>query len=65
MAGQSPSTTGVNVMSRPSTSCFSEHPEDVDARHKAGHDGVMVRRLGFWRSRVGRDKKMGSPHSRG
>jgi predicted small integral membrane protein len=42
MAGHSPSKTGVNaLLSRPSTSCFTRR-KDVDARHKAGHDGGEV-----------------------
>src|ERR1044071_2720126 len=42
MAGRSPSKTGVNaLLSRPSTSCFLGMIEDVDARHKAGHDELM------------------------
>jgi hypothetical protein len=39
MAGHSPSKTGVNaLLSRPFTS-FRCKKEDVDARHKAEHDG--------------------------
>jgi hypothetical protein len=39
MAGHSLSKTGVNaLLSRPSTSFYFY---DVDARHKAGHDGFV------------------------
>jgi hypothetical protein len=42
MAGHSPSKTGVNaLMSRPSTT-FLPKKQDVDARHKAGHDGFLL-----------------------
>ncbi len=38
--------------SRPSTSCFGSGTKDVDARHKAGHDGrrIVGCKVG-WRSR--------------
>ena len=39
MAGHSPLKTGVNALvSRPSTTSYSEGRQDLDARHKAGHD---------------------------
>jgi hypothetical protein len=43
MAGHSPSKTGVNaLMPRPSTTYFFKVGKKVvDARHKAGHDGVL------------------------
>jgi hypothetical protein len=55
MAGHSPSKTGVNaLMSRPSTPFFSLPPrhQDVDARHKAGHDNLWYCRFAKDMSRV-------------
>jgi DNA-binding MarR family transcriptional regulator/GNAT superfamily N-acetyltransferase len=43
MAGHSPSKTGVNaLLSRPSTSLIRFKFQDVDARHRAGHDQSTI-----------------------
>jgi hypothetical protein len=39
MAGHSPSETGVNAL-MPGHPRLAARKKDVDARHKAGHDGV-------------------------
>jgi len=48
MAGHSPSKTGVNALT-PGHPRLWRPKKDVDARHKAGHDGVLLNRLAFLR----------------
>jgi hypothetical protein len=38
MAGHRPSKTGVNALSVPAIHVLVAKKQDVDARHKAGHD---------------------------
>jgi hypothetical protein len=42
MAGHSPRKTGVNALNVPAIHVLAKHSEDVDARHKAGHDDIKT-----------------------